>query len=133
MSQEVFIIRNAIVTPDGTLLESKHRHDYRSHTDKITGEHLFVDGGLDYFKGSLNKVKPEYLHVTTEDPFELQREWFTWGSYGKLGNEPIHYIKLKDMESEHIGAILDTQDHIQGSYVAALFKQELLYRKEQYE
>lgn len=124
------IIRNAVRCNDGTLLESKHRHDYQGHTDKITGEYIFVDGGLDYFRSSINKVKPTYLHVTTEDPFDLQREAFTWGSYGKYGNEPKHYIKLRDMQTEHILAVLETQWQIEGTYVEKLFKQELEYRKQ---
>lgn len=124
------IIRNAIECPDKTLLESKHRHDYKSHTDKLTGETYVIDGGLDYLRGSINKVKPEYLHVTTEDPFEVQREAFTWGSYGKNGDEPKHYIKLMDMQTEHIRAILDTQSQIEGTYVERLLQQELEYRKD---
>ena len=127
------IIRNALITPDGTLLESKHRHDYQGHTDTITGEYLFVDGGLDYFRGSINIVKPTFLHVTTEDVFELQREAFTWGSYGKKGDEPKHYIKLMDMQTEHIKAILETQWQIEGTYVEKLFQQELEYREYEYE
>jgi hypothetical protein len=122
------IIRNAIKTPDGTILESRHRHDYKAHIDRVTTERYAVDGGLDYFRGSINKVKPEYLHVTTEDHFEVQREAFTWGSYGKDGDEPKHYIKLKDMQTEHILAILDTQYHIWGTYVEKLFKQEIALR-----
>ena len=124
------IIRNAIKCPDGTILESKHRHDYKAHIDRVTTERYAVDGGLDYFRGSINKVQPEYLHVTTEDPFEVQREAFTWGSYGKNGDEPKHYIKLMDMQTEHIKAILDTQWQIEGTYVEKLFQQELEYRKD---
>lgn len=127
------IIRNAIICPDGTILESKHRHDYKMHYDDTTGERYSVDGGLDYFRGSVNKDKPEYLHVTTEDVFELQREAFTWGSYGKDGNEPKHYIKLMDMQTEHIVAVLETQWQIEGTYVEKLFKQELEYREYDYE
>jgi hypothetical protein len=127
------IIRNAVRCNDGTLLESKHSHDYQDHIDKITGEYICVDGGLDYFRGSINKVKPTYLHVTTEDPVEVQREAFTWGSYGKNGDEPKHYIKLMDMQTEHILAILDTQWQIEGTYVEKLFQQELKYREYDYE
>jgi hypothetical protein len=127
------IIRNAIKCPDGTILESKHHHDYQGHTCTVTGEFYMVDGGPDYIRGSINKVKPEYLHVTTEDPFEVQREAFTWGSYGKNGDEPKHYLKLMDMQAEHILAILNTQWQIEGTYVEELFQQELEYREYDYE
>ena len=33
----VRLIRNALQTPDGTVLESYHRHDYKTHLDGITG------------------------------------------------------------------------------------------------
>ncbi len=43
------LIRNAIQTPDGTILESRHIHDYVCHTDK-NGHYYAVDGGLSYLK-----------------------------------------------------------------------------------
>jgi len=43
------IIYNAIKTPDGTIIESKHRHDFKIHIDK-NGKEYSVDGGLDYLK-----------------------------------------------------------------------------------
>ena len=45
------IIINAIETPDGTVLISAHRHDYRDHTD-ANGSYYAVDGGHDYLKRS---------------------------------------------------------------------------------
>lgn len=43
------ILKNAIKTPDGTIIESKHRHDFVSYTDK-NGKYYAVDGGLDYLR-----------------------------------------------------------------------------------
>ena len=45
------IVLNAIETPDGTVLVSRHRHDYREHTD-ANGSTYAVDGGSDYLKRS---------------------------------------------------------------------------------
>ena len=67
--------------------------------------------------------------VYTTDAFELQREFFLWGSYGKNGDEDKHWIALKDMSTEHIYAILATQWHIKGTYIEELFNQELTWRK----
>ena len=78
------ILKNSIKTPDGTILVSRHRHDYVSHND-TNGETYFIDGGNSYFRGSLNKVPAEDLSITTEDDFDLIREGFEWGSYGKNG------------------------------------------------
>ena len=56
--------------------------------------------------------------------FENLRELFLWGTRGKDGNLPLKYVPLKDLESDHIQAILDTQDHISSS-VKLLFQIEL--------
>ena len=38
-------------TPDGTILESKHRHDYVTHLD-ANGKEYMLDGGLAYVRSS---------------------------------------------------------------------------------
>ena len=47
------ILSNRMRTPDGTILESKHRHDYVTHLD-ANGREYMLDGGLDYVRGSAN-------------------------------------------------------------------------------
>ena len=86
------LLRNAIKTPDGTLLESRFRHDYKEHKDMVSGEVYIVDGGLDYIRCSLNDVKPTKLHLYEDDPHEKIREEFSWGSYGINGDQPLHHI-----------------------------------------
>lgn len=118
------ILRNAIITPDGTLLESRHRHDYKAYID-ANGEEYMVDGGLDYIRRNINKIKPTELLITTESPYYLIREYMTWGSYGKNGDEPLHYINLKDMETDHIKAIL-----VNGSKLLPQFKKVFTWELE---
>lgn len=124
------IIRNAIMTPDGTYLRSYHRHDYVQHEDKFTGETYIVDGGNDYLRRSFNTTPAEDLTVYLSDPFDVVREAFVWKSYGKnMEHVPDGiYIPLCNMTTDHIDAILDTQWHIKGSYVEMLLKKELVYR-----
>lgn len=75
----------------------------------------------------------EVTSENEEDWFEKVRETFTWGSRGKLGNEPLHQILLKDLTDEHLKSIIDTQWHIKGSYVEEYMKKELEYRGIDYE
>ena len=124
------IIRNAIMTPDGTFLRSFHVHDYVTHTDAITGEEYMVDGGTQYIRRSLNVVQPEDFTVTMNDKFTLIRCAFVWKSYGKNFEHPHGiYITLCDMHTDHIEAILNTQVHIRNTYVEELMIAELIYRK----
>lgn len=105
-------------------IESKHRHDL---VDCECGG-LAVDGGHNYIKRS---YVVDYAETSIEsNDLLVAREYFKWGSYGKKGDEPKHYIKLKDMTSEHIQAILETQSHIRNSVVEELFKLELQYRED---
>ena len=124
------IIRNAVMTPDGTYLRSYHRHDYKEHKDSLTGETYIVDGGYDYLRRSINTTPAVSLDVYLSDPFEMIREAFVWKSYGKNYEHLPNgiYIKLCDMTTEHIRAILETQTQIKGTYVEMLFKKELVLR-----
>ena len=122
------ILRNALRTPDGTVLESKHTHDFVMHRDRVTDNNIGIDGGYAYLRRIGSLAFCVDLSVTTKDDFELVRDAFTWGTYGKDGKQPRTEVKLKDMTTEHIQAILSHQQHIKGSAVEQLFKQELLYR-----
>jgi hypothetical protein len=124
------IICNAIMTPDGTYLRSYHRHDYKEHLDKVSGEIYIVDGGNDYLRRSFNTTPATFMDVYLSHPFETIRRNFAWKSYGKNGEHIPHgvYIFLYAMDTDHIRAILATQEQINGTYVEMLFKKELVYR-----
>jgi len=123
------LIRNAIRTPDGTVLESRTRHDYREHTDANSVTYM-VDGGLDYIRRSMNVGHPpEDLTVYLEDGHEKVREALTWGTYGKNGDQPLRQVKLSEMSNAHIQACLDTQPRMYAQIRTAM-EAELQYRKE---
>jgi len=92
------IIVNSIETPDGTILKSRYRHDYVSHTDKKNGKTYSVDGGLSYLKRSGPNNYKERSLLEFNKHSEI-REQFEWGSRGK-------WILLKDLEDEHLINIL---------------------------
>jgi hypothetical protein len=125
------IIRNAIITPDGTYLRSYHVHDYKEHFDTVAKETYIIDGGNQYLRRSINGWVAEDLTVTMQDKFTLIRYAFVWKSYGKdMEHLPNGiYIALCDMTTDHIEAILNTQVHIRGTYVEELMIAELQYRK----
>lgn len=104
------------------IIESRTRHDFITCACGSTS----VDGGKDYQRILGNNWKD--ISVTTDDPFEAQRELFTWKTYGKTGTEEPKIIPLKDLTSEHIRKIIDTQWHIKGTWVEELMKKELEFR-----
>jgi hypothetical protein len=125
--KDVDIIRNAIMTPDGTVLSSRHVHDYVGHTDK-NGQYYAVDGGRCYLK----RIGPQdytELSVNSNAPFEVIRENLEWGTRGKDGKELVRYVKLSQMSNEHIENILENfGERISETYRNS-FRNELLYRR----
>lgn len=119
------LVKNAIQTPDGTILQSFSRHDYKSYVDK-NGDTYVVDGGLEYQRRSGNGDEVD-MSVYIEDGHCLVRETLEWGSYGKKGDQPLQWIKLKDMETDHILAVLKIPT-IHPNYREAM-QNELQYRK----
>ena len=124
---EARIVSNRIRTPDGTILESMHRHDYVTYVD-ANGKEYMVDGGLDYLRRNVHDDAPyEELSVYTDDLHIEIRNVFRWGTRGKDGRQPLTYVPLKDLTTEHIEAILDTQTHIQ-EHIRKIFLDELSIR-----
>lgn len=98
------LIRNALQTPDGTVLESRGRHDFVSYTDK-NGKTYMVDGGLAYVRRSNNGDEFD-MCLYDNEPHEIQRVVLKWGSYGKHGDQPLRLIPIAEMETGHIAAVL---------------------------
>jgi hypothetical protein len=121
------LLVSAIITPDGTRLESLHRHDYQTYTD-ANGEEYMIDGGTDYIKRSVNKERAADDFVYNNDPHEVIREVFKWGTYGKNGDQSLKMKPLKSLDKEHIEAILKTQKHLK-EHIKKVFVDELGYRK----
>ena len=119
------LIRNALQTPDGTLIESTHRHDYVTHTD-ANGKTYCIDGGLSYVRSSAHGDEV-YLTLYDNEPHEVQRVVLKWGTYGKNGDQPLTLVPIAEMEDEHLEAVLD-RFHVSDVRRAAMTK-ELEYRQ----
>jgi hypothetical protein len=98
------LIRNAIQTPDGTILESLSRHDYKDYTD-ANGKTYMVDGGLAYVRRSAHGDEVD-LCLHDDEPHAVQRHIVKWGSYGINGDQPLKYKSVADMDTAHIEAVL---------------------------
>lgn len=121
------ILYNAIRCPDGFVLESFHVHDFKTHT--CAGREYMIDGGCFYVRRSANgdeEVLTEYLE---EDNHEHNRKFFHWGTRGVKGDQPLSYVRLKDMDTDHIRNILNSQYQIIGTYVEDLLWNEIDYRE----
>ena len=103
------LLHSSIRTPDGTILTSKHRHDYVSHLDK-NNETYFLDGGADYIRASINVEKAEYLSLYSDDAHEKLREVISRGGRGKNGDEELKYVLLKDIDDEWLQAIIEYEE-----------------------
>jgi hypothetical protein len=121
------MVKNALCTPDGTVLRSRHRHDYVTHKD-ANGNEYMLDGGIDYVRCSANGDE-EMLVVTLAEPHEEVREACDWGTYGINGDQPLSYITLCDMTTDHIGAVLKNVSSINPAIKIAM-ERELVYRNE---
>lgn len=110
----------------GETLVSRHVHDYK--TCECTNEAM-VDGGNEYARyGAVDMNKITKITYVASDPHDLLREFVSWGSYGKNGDQPLTYKKIKDMSDDHLRAVIVWPRGAQ--WMKELMKQELDYREE---
>lgn len=122
------LIANRWMTPDGTILWSKHQRDYQQYTDK-NGKYYAIDGGNSYCRkiGAFEDLKN--LCIYSDGTFELEREWVLWGrNYDKDMNrlEETEWIPIKDLDTDHIYKILEL--NIPDSY-RRLMEEEIIHRE----
>lgn len=125
MTEERKLIANIWRTPSGAILQSKHRYDFVQDE-----QGNFLDGGLEGYTrmGGHMLMHWENLCVYSDDPHEKKRKAFFWGTRGKDGEQPVKWILLKDLDTDHIEAILDTQRFLP-DHIKDMFIDEIEYRK----
>jgi len=121
------LIRNAIKTPDGTILQSRSRHEYVTHVDSTNGNEYMVDGGLDYVRRSAHGDEV-CMELYSSEPFEVQREVIVWGTYGKEGRDPLKYVAVAEMETEHLKKVLEIPTI--RPHIRSCMEEELGFRKD---
>lgn len=125
------ILYNSIMCPDGTVLVSKHQHDYREHTQE-DGRTYFVDGGLVYQRIGYSDKDFIDLSVYSDDNHEKIRNAFEWTrcfdkDMKKLPNPEV--IKLKDIDDDHLLALVELTESVNPEEINKVFKDEVEYRK----
>ena len=126
------LIQNKWQTPDGTILISKHRHDYVEYTDK-NGDYYMIDGGNDYVRKSVNKKEMKDLCIYSNGSFETDR-FLLWGvNYDKnMKRLPkTEFVPIKDLNTDHIWAILLTLPNMNKEY-RRVMEEEILFREEEW-
>lgn len=129
---EKVILYNAIRTPDGTVLESKHGHDYVSHTDK-NGKTYAVDGGHNYLRRIGDIEDCQDLTIYDDGNHILRRKCLRWGvNYDKYMNRlpQTEWRLIKHLTTEHIEAILSEGHADKNPFYKKVFEDELNLRKE---
>ena len=126
MMTENVMLQNAIrINNTGEVLISRHRHDFVvSSCDKF-----YLDGGTDYQR--IGGKQSEYTELTIyiNDPLEKRVEHALWGTYGKEGNGPLTWVFLKDCETSHLEAILNTHVAL-ATWIQEVIKEILRNRNE---
>jgi hypothetical protein len=126
------IVSNRIRTPDGTVLHSRHRHDYVTYTDN-NGLEYMVDGGLDYLRRTVHEDDPyTEISIFDDDPFDLIRRGFAWGTRGKDGKQPLTFTPICEMNDAWLQAAIDyNTDYGMGTSVMnRIYAREQEYRKQ---
>lgn len=121
------LVYSAIQTPDGTIIESLHRHDYNTHVDK-NGKTYMIDGGLEYVRCNIHNDQ-KWVGCYLDEPFEKVRLCFHWGkNYDEHMNRlpRTEYVKLCEMNDGHLDAVIDYPRV--PSWCNELFKKEKKYR-----
>lgn len=128
--EERRLIYNAIKTPDETIIESIHRHDFKIHLDK-NGKRYGVDGGLEYLRRIGDMEDCIDLSIYDNGEHYLRVKHLKWGSNydeNMFRLPETIYKTIEEMETSHIIAILDG-NYSKSKYYNDIFKQELINRE----
>lgn len=98
------LIQNAVQCLEcDKIISSTHRHDY-----VVCGciNNTMVDGGAAYLRRGYNdSSKVLELALYTDSP-DIEDK-LLWGTRGKDGDEPLTWVRIKDMTTDHLLAALE--------------------------
>jgi hypothetical protein len=117
------IIQNAIrIKETGEFLVSQTRHNFVQYTARpsflqtkaddpdAVADRVYIDGGLDYIRRGFGGqgVPHEEWSLCSEHDFESEIcQKLLWGTRGKDGKSPQTWKLIRDLDTDHLGALLD--------------------------
>jgi hypothetical protein len=128
------LVVNMIQTPDGTMLQSHHRHDFKTYIDQNGSEYM-VDGGLEYLRRNDIPEAP-YIErsLYSDDSYELIRKYHSRGGRGKDGKQPLTWVPLCEMSDDWLKNCIEynLERNLEDAISTILYQKELDYRKNNY-
>ena len=123
------ILYNAIKCKHcGDICVSKHGHDMAMCSCKKVG----ADGGQNYLRRIGLPEDMEELYIADDGKHETRRNYLRWGvNYDKDMNRlpETEWRLIKDLNTDHIQAILDGNYASGNTYYEDVFKEELKFRE----
>lgn len=108
------ILQNAVFSPhDQKWYVSTSTHEYVTIPNGTPcGE--AIDGGTAYLRRVYGEggMKSEDWSLYTDSPRDEIKSKMLWGTYGKNGDQPLTWLPMVTLTTEHLQNILDTQKHI---------------------
>jgi len=113
--EKPILLANWIMCPDGTMLPSFHRHDFRTHEtlnsedDEVSANisedtrYSMVDGGSNYLRRGGNYTE---MSIYSDDPFEVIRRFLCRGGRGKDSTEHLTWTPLFRINDEWLLALI---------------------------
>ena len=114
-----------LICPDGTVLQSRYRHDYVEHRDAVTGEVYMIDGGR-YTPRATYDSECQLMFVYEEDDHSFVREEFEWGMWDE--ERGYIFVPIGKLSSPHVEN-LETYFLVYFDRVPQWLKNEQNYRK----
>lgn len=126
------LVYNAIQCPDGTILNSRSRHDFQRHVQE-DGREYYVDGGLSYQRIGYSDMEYKNISVYSDDPIEDIREVFLWTRRLDENNEMLpepEHLLLKEISNSHLDALIEWVSDGYPAFIYDIFVREKQYREE---
>ena len=129
------VIASRIQTPDGTILWSRHVHDYIEYKDAKTSEVYMLDGGTDYMKTSVNQVPAKNVSIYNTAKWKTLRDFIIRNTMlldeNKQPTGKSGFVRLSSMSDEHLVDLKEylTEQGIRKEMIEYI-KKEQKYRKE---